>query len=93
MNEGWVLKLDQTLAVASPWKKIDSKMEWVIFLGHTLTVWGNCSVEKLNRLLRIKKRFARLILNANINDCSADLFHELGWLPIDNIKKIQNSVP
>lgn len=54
-------------------------------------MWGNCSQENLNRLLKIQKRCARLIVDANISANSVTLFNNLGWLPIDdiiNIKKL-----
>ena len=54
-------------------------------LEYCCTVWGNCSKEHLLRLLRIQKRCARLILNANFFDNSVKLFAKLGWLPIDDI--------
>ena len=46
---------------------------------------GNCSKEQLNRLLRLRKRCARMILDAYFQDNSAMLYTKLGWLPIDNI--------
>ena len=36
-------------------------------------------------VLQLQKRFARLILDATINDSSVELFDKLGWLPIDDI--------
>jgi hypothetical protein len=53
-------------------------------LEYCCTVWGNCSKEQLIRLLKIQKRCARLILNANFCDNSVKLFTELGWLPISD---------
>ncbi len=41
--------------------------------------------ENLIRLLRIQKRCARLILDANFSDNSVELFTKLGWLPMDDI--------
>ena len=56
------------------------------------TVWGNCSVENLDRLLRLQKRCARIILDATINDSSVKLFDKLGWLPIDDTIRIRKLV-
>ena len=53
------------------------------------TVWGNSSVENLQRLLRVQKRCARLILDAVIYDNSVELFDKLGWLPIDDIVRVR----
>ena len=58
-------------------------------LEYCCTVWGNCSVENLQRLLRVQKRCARLILDATINDSSIELFDKLGWLPIDDIVRVR----
>ena len=58
-------------------------------LDYCRTVWGNCSVENLLRLLQVQKRCARLILDATINDSSVELFDKLGWLPIDDIVRIR----
>ena len=54
-------------------------------LEYCCTVWSNCSVENLQRLLQVQKRCARLILDATINDSSVELLDKLGWLPIDDI--------
>ena len=39
-------------------------------LEYCCTVWGNCSFENLQRLLRVQKRCARLVLDATIYDSS-----------------------
>ena len=59
-------------------------------LEYCCTVWGNCSVENLQRLLRVQKRCARLILDATIYESSVELFDKLGWLPIDDIVRVRN---
>ena len=53
------------------------------------TVWGNCSVENFQRLLQLRKRCARLILDTTINDSSVERFDKLGWLPIDDVIRIR----
>ena len=58
-------------------------------LGYCCTVWSNCSVENLLRLLQEQKRCARSILDATINDSSVELFYKLGWLPIDDIIRVR----
>ena len=55
-------------------------------LEYCCTVWGNGSKEQLDRLLRLKKPCARMILDANFQDNSVMLFYtKLVWLPIDDI--------
>ena len=54
-------------------------------LEYCCTVWGNCSVKNLQRLLQLQKRCARLILDATINDSSVERFDKLEWLPTDDI--------
>lgn len=58
-------------------------------LEYCCTVWGNCSVESLQRLLKVHKRCARWILDATISDSSVDLFNKLVWLPIDDIIRVR----
>ena len=50
-------------------------------------VWGNTSKQNLDRIYRVQKRAARLILGADGKAPSLPLFLQLGWLPIhDRIK-------
>ena len=48
-------------------------------------VWSNFSKEQLDKLLRLQKRCARMILNPNFQDNLLMLFTKLGWLPFDDI--------
>ena len=55
------------------------------------SVWGNCSLSLLLRLLRLQKRAARLILGADFTHTSVNLFTKLKWLPISlliNLRKL-----
>ena len=55
-------------------------------LEYCCTVWGNRSKEQLDRLSRLKKPCARMILiDANFQDNSVMLFTKLVWLPNDDI--------
>ena len=45
------------------------------------TVWCSCKQDDLQRVLKLQKRAARVILNADRRACSVDLFNTLGWLP------------
>jgi len=55
-----------------------------------MTLENSSSKEQLNRLLRLQKRCARMILDGNFQDNSVMLFSKLGWLPIDDIIKARN---
>lgn len=43
-------------------------------------VWGQCSAYNINRLLKLQKRAARLILKADFMTPSRSMFQQLGWL-------------
>jgi hypothetical protein len=45
------------------------------------TVWCSCKQDDLQRVLKLQKRAARVILDADRRACSVDLFNTLGWLP------------
>ena len=52
-------------------------------LDYCSTIWGNCSNELLDRVIKLQKRAARLILNKDLSSPSAELFQQLGWLRFD----------
>ena len=54
------------------------------------SVWGNAPNDQLLRILRVQKRWGRLILDARLLDNSAQMFQKLQWGPIDNIMRIKN---
>ena len=56
-----------------------------LILVYCCTVWGNCTVDNLQRVLRLQKRCGRLILEADTHENSVKLFNKLDWLPIDDI--------
>ena len=45
-------------------------------------VWGTTSSPNLDRISKLQKLAARIILHANFNTPSAEMFKELNWLPI-----------
>lgn len=45
-------------------------------------VWGTTSSSNLDRISKLQKRAARIILHADFNTPSAEMFEELSWLPI-----------
>ena len=48
------------------------------------TIWGNCTKYNLNRITKLQKRAARIILNKPYDSPSAPLFKELKWLSFPN---------
>ena len=45
------------------------------------SIWTSCSKENLQKLLRLQKRAARIILNAEKTATSVHLFNTLNWIP------------
>ena len=45
-------------------------------------VWDSCSAECHQRLLKVQKRAARIIFDADKKTPSINLFNKLNWLPI-----------
>ncbi|KAL9978420.1 hypothetical protein ACROYT_G015933 [Oculina patagonica] len=45
-------------------------------------VWSSCSLGNLQRILRLQKRAARVILDADTRANSVELFKILNWLPV-----------
>ena len=56
------------------------------------TVWSACSRENLERVLRLQKRAARVILDADMRANSVELFKKQKWLPFFCEVKIQMCV-
>ena len=52
------------------------------------SVWVSTSVDNLNKVFRLQKRTASVILNADTRANSVDLFQELSWLPFFHEAKI-----
>ena len=48
---------------------------------YSSSVWVSTSVDNLNKVFRLQKRAARVILNADTRANSVNLFRELNWLP------------
>ena len=47
-------------------------------------IWGSTSSSNLERLLKLQKRAARIILKADFRTPSVDMFRDLGWQSIEN---------
>ena len=49
------------------------------------SVWVFTSVDNLNKVFRLQKRAAPVILNADTRANSVDLFRELNWLSFSHL--------
>ena len=56
------------------------------------TVWTSCSVENIQKMFRLQKRAARVILGADTKANSVKLFKQLGWVPFYHEAKINKSI-
>jgi len=62
-------------------------------MDYCCVVWGNTSKGNLDRIHRLQKKAARLILDRESKAPSLPLFIELGWLPIhDRIKFMRATI-
>ena len=52
------------------------------------SVWVSTSVDNLNKVFRLQRRAAQVILNADTRANRVDLFRELNWLPFFHEAKI-----
>ena len=57
-------------------------MHILLVLDYCLTVWGSASKYQLDRLLKLQKRAARIILDMPPDATSMPLFQKLGWFTI-----------
>jgi hypothetical protein len=71
-------------------KYLNLESKQLFYLGYILplidyccVVWGNCSNEGLDRILKLQKRTARLILDQDPIAPSEPLFKQLGWMTIE----------
>ena len=53
------------------------------------TIWSSSSCEILERVHKLQKRAARIILDADTKERSTKLFKELNWLPLQEEIKVQ----
>ena len=55
-------------------------------------IWGSTSSSNLDRLLKLQKRAARIILRADFRTPSVDMFRDLGWQSIENRLKYNKAI-
>ena len=54
-------------------------------ITYCLSIWGNCSKNQLDRIYRLQKNAARLILDKSKTMTIADMFKYLNWQPIHDL--------
>ena len=54
-------------------------------------VWSSTSCENINRIYKLQKRAARVILNTDRHERSTNLFEQLNWLPLKDEIIMQKS--
>ena len=57
-------------------------------LHYVRSIWTSCDKENLSRVLKLQKRAARVISDANNKASSVKLFNSLQWLPLSKEEKI-----
>ena len=57
-------------------------------LAYVNVVWSSCDKHCLNRVLKLQKRAARIILDADSQASSVKLFNKLKWIPFHEQAKI-----
>ena len=60
-------------------------------MNYVSVIWTSCDQESLGRVLKLQKRAARVILNANNQASSVELFNKLKWLPFYVEAKVAKS--
>ena len=57
-------------------------------MAYVNVVWSSCDKRCLNRVLKLQKRAARIILDADSQASSVKLFNKLKWIPFYEQPKI-----
>ena len=67
------------------------KVQKLFYQGYILPLidygsntWGSTSKLNIERLSKLQKRAARIILKADFDTLSSEMFNELGWSTIEN---------
>lgn len=59
-----------------------------LVLHYVSSIWTSCAKENLGRVLKLQKRAARVISDADNQASSVKLFNRLQWLPFYEVSKI-----
>ena len=62
------------------------------FIDYGSVTWGSASASHIERLTKLQKRAARIILRTDFNTPSEQLFKELGWSSVPNRIKHNKAV-
>ena len=62
------------------------------YIDYGSVTWGSASVTNIERISKLQKRAARIILRADYDTPSADMFSQLGWLSIPDRLKYNKAV-
>ena len=65
-------------------KKVFFQSYIMPLIDYGSVIWGSTSTSNLERLLKLQKRAARIILKAGFRTPSAAMFSELGWPSIES---------
>ena len=57
-------------------------------MAYVNVIWSSCDKHSLNRVLKLQKRAARIILDADSQASSVKLFNKLKWIPFYEQAKI-----
>jgi hypothetical protein len=58
---------------------------------HGSVVWDSCNINCHQRLLKLQKRAARIILDVDKRTPSIELFNKLNWLPLSKQSLIKRT--
>ena len=92
-------KLSQRIGALNKIKRNLTINEWKLFYNALIKpimlygscVWSSTSCENINRIYKLQKRAARVILNADRHERSTSLFEQLYWLPLKDEIIMQKS--
>jgi len=61
-------------------------------MRYASTVWTSCSVENIQKVSRLQRYAARVVLGADTKANSVELFKQLGWVLFYHEVKINKSI-
>ena len=62
------------------------------YIDYGSVTWGSASATNIERISKLQKRAARIILRADYDTPSVDMFSQLGWLSIPDRLKYNKAV-